>query len=147
MDAAIQPEEVVVEEAVMNTEDSEYDAPEDVDQNLRCLCEKMRSENVLKSEGAGDSPQGDEAYVIVPLQARNLQNFDLPKDTLIIIQEEREDFGGTADVFRVSVGALQDHVDRMEDLVPMWLAKFLLLVSWTPRHNDSSLNHGLHYGF
>ena len=50
----------------------------------------------------------------------------LPANTTIIIQEDRVDAGGVADLFEGSVGNLASSADLIEKVAPMWLADCLL---------------------
>lgn len=49
-----------------------------------------------------------------------------PMKTTILIQEDRVDSGGVADLFEGSVGSLAGSADLIEKLAPMWLADCLL---------------------
>ncbi|KAI9870736.1 MAG: hypothetical protein M1830_003861, partial [Pleopsidium flavum] len=51
-----------------------------------------------------------------------------PPFTTIIIQEDRPDSGGVADVFRGTVGSLGQEADQIEKVAPMWLGDILLRV-------------------
>ncbi len=51
-----------------------------------------------------------------------------PRSTTVIIQEDRPDSGGVADVFRGTVGALGREADQIEKVAPMWLGELLLRV-------------------
>jgi WD repeat-containing protein 48 len=52
-----------------------------------------------------------------------------PPSTTILIQEDRPDAGGVADLFEGKVGSLGQQADLIEKAAPMWLAEVLLLVS------------------
>ena len=49
-----------------------------------------------------------------------------PMNTTILIQEDRVDAGGVADLFEGSVGSLAGSADLIEKVAPMWLADCLL---------------------
>ena len=49
--------------------------------------------------------------------------------TTILIQEDRPDSGGVADLFEGKVGTLGSQADLIEKAAPMWLAEVLLRVS------------------
>lgn len=51
-----------------------------------------------------------------------------PSFTTVIIQEDRPDSGGVADVFRGTVGLLGQEADQIEKVAPMWLGDLLLRV-------------------
>ena len=49
-----------------------------------------------------------------------------PAKTTILIQEERPEAGGVADLFEGTVGSLRESVDVVEKVAPMWLGEILL---------------------
>ncbi|KAF2131515.1 WD repeat protein-like protein [Dothidotthia symphoricarpi CBS 119687] len=49
-----------------------------------------------------------------------------PASTTILIQEDRPDSGGVADLFEGKVGSLGQQADLIEKAAPMWLAEVLL---------------------
>lgn len=49
-----------------------------------------------------------------------------PANTTILIQEDRPEAGGVADLFEGTVGGLASAVDQVEKLAPMWLGDVLL---------------------
>lgn len=51
-----------------------------------------------------------------------------PASTTIIIQEDRPDSGGVADLFEGKVGSLGQQADLIEKCAPMWLGEVLLRV-------------------
>lgn len=52
----------------------------------------------------------------------------LPPSTTVIIQEDRPDSGGVADLYRGTVGSLGQDADQIEEYGPMWLGELLLRV-------------------
>ena len=52
-----------------------------------------------------------------------------PASTTILIQEDRPEAGGVADLFEGKVGSLGQQADLIEKAAPMWLAEVLLRVS------------------
>jgi WD repeat-containing protein 48 len=52
-----------------------------------------------------------------------------PASTTILIQEDRPEAGGVADLFEGKVGSLSQQADLIEKAAPMWLAEVLLRVS------------------
>ena len=61
-----------------------------------------------------------------------------PAMTTILIQEDRPDSGGVADLFEGKVGTLGLQADLIEKAAPMWLAEVLLRVSAYINKNDSN---------
>ncbi|OQO05734.1 hypothetical protein B0A48_09828 [Cryoendolithus antarcticus] len=49
-----------------------------------------------------------------------------PLNTTILIQEDRPEAGGVADLFEGSVGSLSSSIDIIERVAPMWLGEVLL---------------------
>lgn len=56
-----------------------------------------------------------------------------PATTTILIQEDRPDSGGVADLFEGKVGSLGQQADLIEKVAPMWLADVLLRVRFSNR--------------
>lgn len=54
-----------------------------------------------------------------------------PANTTILIQEDRPDSGGVADLFEGKVGSLGQQADIIEKCAPVWLAEVLLRVCFT----------------
>jgi len=52
-----------------------------------------------------------------------------PLNTTILIQEDRPDSGGVADLFEGNVSSLGQQADIIEKVAPVWLADVLLRVS------------------
>lgn len=57
-----------------------------------------------------------------------------PATTTILIQEDRPDSGGVADLFEGKVGSLGQQADLIEKVAPVWLADVLLRVRRSFRH-------------
>ena len=57
-----------------------------------------------------------------------------PAATTILIQEDRPDSGGVADLFEGKVGSLGQQADLIEKAAPMWLAEVLLRVHLSRNH-------------
>ena len=51
-----------------------------------------------------------------------------PSNIIVLIQEDRPDSGGVADLFEGTVGSLGLHTDVIEKTAPMWLGEVLLKV-------------------
>lgn len=61
-----------------------------------------------------------------------------PASTTILIQEDRPEAGGVADLFEGKVGSLGLQADLIEKAAPMWLAEVLLRVRSFPLPSSSS---------
>ncbi|KAK9451855.1 uncharacterized protein V1518DRAFT_436369 [Limtongia smithiae] len=91
------------------------------DDTLRGVIDKVRSEydtsNAFISSG----------YAVSPANETPILN--IPRDTAIIISEQRADAGGLVDVYRGTVSSCgtNEDVETLESVAPGWLAEFLLL--------------------
>jgi len=65
---------------------------------------------------------------ISPSLLNETPNLLHPASTSVIIQEERADGGGVADLYRGTVSSLGADADSIEKAAPMWLGDLLLLV-------------------
>ncbi len=61
-----------------------------------------------------------------------------PPMTAVIIQEDRPDSGGVADVFRGTISSLGHEADLLETVAPMWLGDLLLHVGLQPSNTNIS---------
>lgn len=78
---------------------------------------------------------------ITPSLANETPVLKPPVNTTILIQEDRLDSGGVADLFEGKVGSLAQQADLIEKVAPKWLGEVLLKVSariQTPPHNCDS---------
>jgi WD repeat-containing protein 48 len=62
-----------------------------------------------------------------------------PASTTILIQEDRPEAGGVADLFEGKVGSLGLQADLIEKAAPMWLAEVLLRVRSSQPHSFTNL--------
>jgi len=74
--------------------------------------------------GRGVEPSLDS--LITPSMPAETPVLKPPAKTTILIQEERPEAGGVADLFEGTVGSLRDSVDLVEKVAPMWLGEILL---------------------
>lgn len=63
-----------------------------------------------------------------------------PANTTILIQEDRPDSGGVADLFEGKVGSLGQQADLIEKCAPIWLAEVLLRVRFIPPSLSTNLS-------
>ncbi len=63
---------------------------------------------------------------ITPSLASETPDLYPPLNTVILIQEDRPEAGGVADLFEGTVGALASQTDTIEKTAPMWLGEVLL---------------------
>ncbi|SMR58474.1 unnamed protein product [Zymoseptoria tritici ST99CH_1E4] len=64
--------------------------------------------------------------LITPAPVSELPRLFPPKETTILIQEDRPEAGGVADLFEGTVGQLHAMVDDVEKVAPGWLGEVLL---------------------
>ena len=65
---------------------------------------------------------------ITPSLPNETPELRLPPNTAVIIQEDRPDAGGVADLYRGTVSSVGREVDLVEQAGPMWLGDLLLRV-------------------
>lgn len=74
-----------------------------------------------------DEAQGLESG-ITPSPQTDTPLLNLPENTVILIQEERPEHGGVADLFEGTVGSSGQYASLVEKVAPMWLGDVLLKV-------------------
>ena len=65
---------------------------------------------------------------ITPSLPSETPELRLPPNTAVIIQEDRPDAGGVADLYRGTVSSVGSDVDLVEQAGPMWLGDLLFRV-------------------
>lgn len=97
------------------------DKPDALDETLGAVIRKIRAgyERDTSDEGI--------TTVISPSLPQETPVLKPPHGTSIIVQEEKPDFGGVADLYRGTVGSLGEDADLLERVMPAWLAELLLL--------------------
>jgi WD repeat-containing protein 48 len=78
-----------------------------------------------ESTGADRPPLRIESHITPSLPA-DTPVIKLPPNTVLLIQEDRIDSGGVADLFEGTVGSLASSADLIEKAAPTWLAEVLL---------------------
>lgn len=63
---------------------------------------------------------------ITPSLASETPLLEPPLNTVILIQEDRPEAGGVADLFEGTVGSLKSQIESVEKFAPMWLGEVLL---------------------
>jgi WD repeat-containing protein 48 len=121
------PPVVVDEKADDSDESKSMDTKADHSQdNLLGVVEKVRlGYNVQMQENLGQAI----VTAITPSMPNETPVLKPPLNTTVIIQEDRPDSGGAADLYRGTVGSLHEDADLLEMVVPTWLGDLLLLVS------------------
>ncbi|PNS18473.1 UBP9-binding protein bun107 [Sphaceloma murrayae] len=74
----------------------------------------------------GTAPEPELESLLTPSLPAETPVIKPPENTTILIQEDRPEAGGVADLFEGTVGSLTDNVDIIEKVAPMWLGEVLL---------------------
>jgi len=133
------PAEVKVEEE-SDTKSEKSEGSREVDDNLLGTIQKLRFEyrDILQLQaqrqyaqdaaggalGAAKEPLLDS--LVTPSMPSETPVLKPPAKTTLLIQEDRPEAGGVADLFEGTVGSLRDSVDLVERVAPMWLGDVLL---------------------
>ena len=95
------------------------------EENVFGVIQKIRNEY---DESLQTNPGQFLSSGITPSSSNETPILKPPPLTTVIIQEDRPDSGGVADVFRGTVGSLGREADQIEKVAPMWLGELLLRV-------------------
>ncbi|KAI9770607.1 MAG: hypothetical protein M1840_003199 [Geoglossum simile] len=117
---------VVVDEKAEDSDESKsMEVKTDLAQdNLLGVIEKIRQG--YNAQIQDTSGQGV-VTAITPSMPNETPVLKPPPNTTVIIQEDRPDSGGAADLYRGTVGSLHEDADLLERVVPTWLGDLLLL--------------------
>jgi WD repeat-containing protein 48 len=88
-----------------------------------------REKNDRKGDANGDLSLPKLETLITPSLPNDTPVLKPPGNVTILIQEDRVDSGGVADLFEGTVGSSGLQTDRIEKVAPMWVADVLLKVS------------------
>ena len=116
---------VVDEKSEESSDKSSEKEDKIVEENLFGVIQKVRYEydEMLQTNSGQGLSSG-----INPSSVNETPILKPPPFTTVIIQEDRPDSGGVADVFRGTVGSLGQEADHIEKVAPMWLGELLLRV-------------------
>ncbi|KIW06651.1 uncharacterized protein PV09_02359 [Verruconis gallopava] len=129
----------VIEESSSKSEDSESRSSKAEDErviedNFYGLLQRMRLDYEAQVQayekrevepGTEKPPLKLESH-ITPSLPNDTPVLKIPPNTIILIQEDRVDSGGVADLFEGTVGSLAASADLIEKVAPTWLADVLL---------------------
>jgi WD repeat-containing protein 48 len=124
---------VVVDEKAEDSDESkstETKADHSQD-NLLGVIEKIRQGYIVEMQ---ENPVQGIVTAITPSTPNETPVLKPPLNTTVIIQEDRPDSGGVADLYRGTVGSLHEDADLLEMVVPTWLGDLLLLASQALPH-------------
>jgi WD repeat-containing protein 48 len=106
----------IVETAAATSEDDKTE----LDETLGAVVRKIRA-------GYDTTSEDPITTVIAPSLPQETPVLKPPHSVTIIVQEDKPDFGGVADLYRGTVGSLGEDADTLERVMPAWLAELLLL--------------------
>lgn len=121
----------VVDEKSEGSEKSEDREEKLIQDNFFGTIQKIRHDydEHLQIDATDSLPIG-----ITPSLPNETPELRLPPYTTIIIQEDRADAGGVADIYRGTISSVGHDADLIEQTGPMWLGDLLLRVcnyTWT----------------
>ena len=116
----------VVDEKSEGSDKSEEKEDKTVQDNFFGSIQKIRYEyeERLQHEASQHLPSS-----ITPSSLNETPVLRLPPYTTVIIQDERPDSGGVADLYRGTISSVGQDADLIEKVGPMWLGDLLLKVS------------------
>lgn len=91
-------------------------------------------------ERAQNEPSQHLPSGITPSSLSETPMLEPPPYTTVIIQDERPDLGGVADLYRGTISSVGQDADLIEKVAPMWLSDLLLKVSFAfPKMNTAAI--------
>ena len=113
----------VVDEKAEESDKSSEKEEKHVEDNLLGTIQKVRYDyaEYLREDPSRQLPAG-----IIPSPLSETPILRHPSNTVVIIQEERLDSGGVADLYRGTVSSVGQDADLIEKSAPMWLGELLL---------------------
>ena len=122
---SVEVKPAVVDERSEDSDKSEEKDDRPIQDNFFGTIQKLRLEY---GERLQQEPSQPLASVISPSLPNETPNLIHPPYTAVIIQEERPDSGGVADLYRGTVSSVGRDADLIEQFAPMWLGELLLRV-------------------
>lgn len=119
----------VVDEKSEESDKSEEKEDKTIQDNFFGTIQKMRYDY---EECIQRRPSQHLAPGITPSSFNETPLLELPLTTTVIIQEERPDSGGVADLYRGTISSVGSDADLIERTGPMWLGDLLLKVCCNP---------------
>lgn len=123
--SSVEAKPLVIDEKPEGSDKSEGKEDKAVEDNFYGVVQKIRNEYE-------EQPQGNPTHMMstfmCPSSSKETPLLRPPPSTTVIIQEDRPDSGGVADLYRGTVGSLGQDADLIERTGPMWLGELLLRV-------------------
>lgn len=116
---------LVIDEKPEGSDKSEGKEDKIVEDNFLGVVQKIRNEYEEQRQG---NPTHIISTGMCPSSSNETPLLRPPPSTAVIIQEDRPDSGGVADLYRGTVGSLGQDADLIERYGPMWLGELLLKV-------------------
>lgn len=115
----------VVDEISEESDKSEEKEDKSIQDNLFGTIQKIRYDY---EERFRNDPSRHLSSGIVPSPLNETPLLQLPPSTAVIIQEDRPDSGGVADIYRGTISSVGNDADLIEKAGPMWLGDLLFKV-------------------
>lgn len=115
----------VVDEVTEESDKSSVKEDKTVENNFYGIVQKIRYDYDERLENNAAQSMNSDISPSLPNETPVLK---LPPYTTIIIQEDRPDSGGVADLYEGTVSSVGRDADLIEKLAPMWLGDLLLRV-------------------
>lgn len=123
--SSVEAKPVVVDEKFEESDTSSVKEDRIVEDNFLGIIQKIRYEYEEQLQHAPDEPLQSS---VVPSQPNETPMLKPPPFTTLIVQEDRLDSGGVADLYRGTVASVGQDADIIEKVAPTWLGDLLLRV-------------------
>lgn len=121
----------LLEEKPEETEVSSVKEEKIYEPNLSGVVDRIRHEY---EEFLSAHPDRDLESAITPSPVNETPRLDIPSRTAVFIQEETGDTAVAADLYRGSVGSIEEDIARLQKSIPHWLGELLLKVCGRTSH-------------
>ena len=130
--SSVEAKPPVVDEKFEESDTSSVKEDKIVEDNFLGIIQKIRYNYEEEQHHDPDEPLQTS---VVPSQPNETPILKPPPFTTVIIQEDRPDSGGVADLYRGTVASVGQDADTIEKVGPMWLGDLLIRVctSWSDR--------------
>ena len=123
--SSVEAKPAVVDEKFEESDTSSVKEDKIVEDNFLGIIQKIRYDY---DEQRHHDPSEPLQTSVVPSQPNETPILKPPPFTTVIIQEDRPDSGGVADLYRGTVASVGQDADMIEKVAPMWLGDLLLRV-------------------
>ena len=123
--SSVEAKPAVVDEKSEESDKSSEKEDKIVEDNFFGVVQKIRNDYEEQLQSTNGSHLASGIHASLPTETPVLKP---PPLTTVIIQEDRPDSGGVADLYRGSVSSVGQDADLIERTAPMWLGELLLRV-------------------